>query len=92
MMERKLYKYGNIYGDRFNGASFAGNVWSVDGLCPTIKTMSTGGSQQPMVLVDLHKERKINEVGHIEKGTGKHESNIVYCSGGLRQRQQQVWE
>jgi len=27
-------------------------------------------------------ENKIKEVGHIEKGSGKHQSNIVYNSGG----------
>lgn len=26
---------------------------------------------------------KIQEVGHIEKGTGKHQSNIVYSTRGL---------
>ena len=25
----------------------------------------------------------IKKVGHIEKGTGKHQSNIVYSSGGV---------
>lgn len=26
---------------------------------------------------------KIKEVGFIDKGTGKHQSNIVYSAGGL---------
>lgn len=31
----------------------------------------------------MNKEQKIKEIGYIEKGTGKHQSNIVYESGGL---------
>lgn len=27
--------------------------------------------------------KKINELGHLERGTGKHQSNIVYSVNGL---------
>jgi hypothetical protein len=33
----------------------------------------------------MNKEQKIKEIGYIEKGTGKHQSNIVYESGGYHQ-------
>lgn len=28
------------------------------------------------------RDKKIKEIGYLEKGTGKHQSNIVYGSGG----------
>lgn len=43
-------KIGNLYGD-FRGGSFAGNVYSVSGVCPTINT-SGGGNREPLVMIE----------------------------------------
>ena len=44
---KKTVRLGNIYG--FTGGSFAGMVYSTDGLCPTINCMG-GGNREPMIL------------------------------------------
>ena len=50
-----------------------GRVYDTSGLCPSITTMQ-GGNREPMVVV---------EVGYLENGTGKHQSNTVYDTNGL---------
>lgn len=64
-------RLGNIYGED-KGTGFAGNVWDKNGISPALTTMQ-GGGREPMIV----------EVGHIEKGTGKHQSNVVYDSNGI---------
>ena len=44
----EIKKLGNIYG--YTGGSYAGNIYSVNGLSPTIKTMQ-GGNKQPMIII-----------------------------------------
>ncbi len=44
----ELIRLGNIYG--FTGGSFAGNVYSTDGLCPSINTAG-GGNREPIVVI-----------------------------------------
>jgi len=39
---------GNIYG--FTGGSYAGNVYSSRGLCPSINTAG-GGNREPIIVV-----------------------------------------
>lgn len=53
----------------------ANRVYDSNGIIPTIPTICDGG-HEPKVL-------EIKELGFIEKGTGKHQSNIVYSSDGL---------
>lgn len=43
-------KLGNIYSDKFNGCSYAGNVLHRGGLCPTLRTFQ-GGNAQPLIVV-----------------------------------------
>ena len=50
-------------------------VYSPGGLAPTITTQS-GGNLQPKTL-------ECKAVGHIEHGTGRHQSNTVYSDNGL---------
>ena len=38
----KLIRIGNLFG--FSGGSFAGMVYSPDGICPTINTSGGGGA------------------------------------------------
>ena len=40
-------KVGNLYG--YTGGGFAGDVYSINGICPTITTMG-GGNRQPMII------------------------------------------
>lgn len=44
----EIIRLGNIYGPN-KGSSFAGNVYDVSGLCPTINT-AMGGNRQPIIL------------------------------------------
>ena len=41
----KQIRIGNIYGDHY-GTGYAGNVWDINELCPTLTTMQGGGDSQ----------------------------------------------
>lgn len=69
--EINAVRLGNVYGEEY-GTGYAGNVWDSDTISPTLTTMQ-GGGREPMII----------ELGHIEKGTGKHQSNVVYDSNGV---------
>lgn len=43
----ELIKLGNLYG--FGGGNYAGNVYDINGLSPTIRT-PTGGGLEPMIV------------------------------------------
>ena len=58
---------GNIYG---HGTGYAGAVWDKDSISPTLTTMQ-GGGREPMII-------ETKELGYIENGTGRHQSNTVY--------------
>lgn len=45
-MTPRTIKVGNLYG--FTGGSFAGMIYSPQGLCPTINCMG-GGNREPMI-------------------------------------------
>ena len=45
------------------------------GCSPTLSTMQ-GGNREPKIL-------EVKQLGHIENGTGKHQSNTVYSENGL---------
>ena len=71
----EVNRIGNIFGDD-KGTGFAGNVWDKDHLSPTLNTMQ-GGCKQPMIL------ESVNELGFMDNGTGKHQSNTVYDENAL---------
>ena len=71
MQEIRANRLGNIYGED-RGTGFAGNVWDKNSISPTLTTMS-GGGREPHII----------EVGYLEKGTGKHQSNVVFSEDGL---------
>lgn len=48
----KQIRIGNIYGDHY-GTGYAGNVWDINELCPTLTTMQGGGGRQPMIIDNL---------------------------------------
>ena len=50
MNEIKCNRFFNIYGED-RGTGYAGNVWDINGLAPTLTTMG-GGNREPMVVVD----------------------------------------
>ena len=54
--ENKPICLGNIYGNVY-GTGYAGNVWSVGGLCPTLRTFQ-GGNAQPLVIVKHERKDK----------------------------------
>lgn len=49
VIEMKERRLGNIYGERF-GTGYAGNVWDLGGISPSLMTMQ-GGGRQPMIVV-----------------------------------------
>ena len=48
-MSEEIKMLGNIYSEKFTGGSYAGTVFSTDGIGPTLRTCG-GGNQQPMIL------------------------------------------
>ena len=60
-----VIKLGNIYG--FTGGNFAGNVYSIKGIAPALKTMQ-GGNRQPLIVVNRKKQIPID--GTINKPRG----------------------
>ena len=54
-MNETPIKLGNVYDERFDGASFGGNVWSAYGLAPALK--SSGSRGQEFVIVRCKDER-----------------------------------
>ena len=60
-----VIKLGNIYG--FTGGNFAGNVYSIKGIAPALKTMQ-GGNRQPLIVVK--RKRQIPSGGTINKPRG----------------------
>lgn len=65
-------RLGNIYNENF-GSGYAGNVWDINGCCPTITT-SQGGGREPMIC----QNERVKSLGYMDNGTGKHQSNTVY--------------
>lgn len=51
-----IHKYGNIYREH-SGGSFAGNVYDVNGICPTINTAG-GGNREPIILVEKYERQQ----------------------------------
>lgn len=49
MRHNKVRRLFNVYSSRYN-TNFAGNVWDMQGVCPAITTMS-GGGRQPMIML-----------------------------------------
>lgn len=47
----KCLRLGNIYGENY-GTSYAGNVWSKEGVSPTLTT-ALGGNRQPLVMDEI---------------------------------------
>lgn len=47
-MSEKIERLFNIYG--FSGGSFAGNVYGIDGIAPTLNCMG-GGNREPLILI-----------------------------------------
>lgn len=52
----ELIKLGNLYG--FGGGNYAGNVYDINGLSPTIRT-PTGGGLEPMIIEPIGEEDEI---------------------------------
>ena len=50
----------NIYGPN-RGTGFAGNVWSVHHVSPTLTTMG-GGNREPIILTDMENIKKSGEL------------------------------
>ena len=50
-------------------------IYDVGGCSPTLSTMQ-GGNQEPKIL-------EVRELGFMDNGTGKHQSNTVYSENGL---------
>lgn len=71
----EIERLGNIFGED-KGTGYAGNVWNKSKLCPTLQTMQ-GGYREPMIIDE------VKELGFMDNGTGKHQSNTVVDENGL---------
>lgn len=62
MKEKEInaIRIGNIYNPNY-GKSFAGNVWSVKGISPTLKCESGGGNRQPLIYERTSKNNTIRK-------------------------------
>lgn len=56
----KCLRLGNIYGENY-GTGYAGNVWSKEGLSPTLTT-ALGGNRQPLVMNEDIKLTKLFDI------------------------------
>lgn len=64
-MDEDIKCYGNLYGGR-PGGNYAGNVYDVESISPTLTTMS-GGNRQPMILEKGDEMIVINDRGFKDK-------------------------
>ena len=67
-----VIKLGNIYG--FTGGNFAGNVYSIKGIAPALKTMQDG-NRQPLIVVKSKKQIPID--GTINKPSQRQIGTMV---------------
>ena len=58
-------RIGNIYGEQF-GTGYAGNVWSKDGVSPTLMTMQGGGRQPHVIEEKIGIDKSINKTSIID--------------------------
>ena len=52
-MSEKIERLFNIYG--FSGGSFAGNVYGIEGIAPTLNCAG-GGNRMPLILIEDERE------------------------------------
>ena len=67
-MSDRIVRLFNIYG--FGGGSFAGNVYGIDGIAPTINCMG-GGNRMPLILVEMEEDTEPKIVGYTRDSKGK---------------------
>ena len=53
-MSDRIERICNIYG--FGGGSFAGNVYGIEGIAPTLNCMG-GGNRMPLILTEDEREK-----------------------------------
>ena len=58
-------RIGNIYGEQF-GTGYARNVWSKDGVSPTLMTMQGGGRQPHVIEEKIGIDKSINKTSIID--------------------------
>ena len=67
-MSDRIERLCNIYG--FGGGSFAGNVYGIEGIAPTINCMG-GGNRMPLILVEMEEDTEPKIVGYTRDSKGK---------------------
>jgi DNA (cytosine-5)-methyltransferase 1 len=70
----EVIQIGNIAEEKNFSNPQTGRIYDVGGCSPTLNTMQ-GGNREPKVIVE--------ELGFMDNGTGKHQSNTVYNENGL---------
>ena len=53
----EIKRLGNLYGEKYTGHNYAGNVWDKNGLSPAILT-AQGGGREPMIVEDFYSNRE----------------------------------
>ena len=55
-MSERIEWLCNICGRKY-GSGFAGNVYGIEGIAPTLTCMGGGGNRMPMILVEDEREK-----------------------------------
>ena len=73
----ELNNLGNVYNEKLH-SGYAGNVWAVNGLCPTLKNIGSGGGQQPMII-------EVEQIGNLRESPTRNnpQPGRVYSTEGL---------
>lgn len=61
--EGKVIWLGSLYG---LGTGFAGNVYDINGIAPTLGTMQGGGREPSILIEGTRNDRQDNNIGTVE--------------------------
>ena len=69
-MSNKIERIFNIYTIEILGGCYAGNVYGIEGIAPTINCMG-GGNRMPLILVEMEEDTEPKIVGYTRDSKGK---------------------
>ena len=69
-MSNKIERIFNIYTIEILGGCYAGNIYGIEGIAPTINCMG-GGNRMPLILVEMEEDTEPKIVGYTRDSKGK---------------------
>lgn len=69
-MSDRIERIFNIYTREILGGCYAGNVYGIEGIAPTINCMG-GGNRMPLILVEMEEDTEPKIVGYTRDSKGK---------------------